>query len=107
MTTFVNGKKFSRNTMNKSELIESLAEELNLPSRTASSIISTILDAMTKSLVDDENVEIRGFGSFTVRKYKAYTGRNPKTGTKTQVKAKKLPFFKVGKELSEAVNKKI
>jgi len=90
--------------MNKSELIESLAEEVNLPSRIASSIVNTILDAMTESLVNGENVEIRGFGSFTVRKYEAYIGRNPKNGEKTQVKAKKLPFFKVGKELREAVN---
>ena len=89
--------------MNKSELTESLAKEANLPSRTASSIIGTILDAMTETLVKGENVEIRGFGSFTVRKYKAYTGRNPKTGEETKVKAKKLPFFKVGKELREAV----
>jgi len=59
---------------------------------------------MTETLVKGENVEIRGFGSFTVREYAAYTGRNPKTGEKTQVKAKKLPFFKVGKELREAVN---
>lgn len=90
--------------MNKSELIDTLAEEVNLPSRTASSVVGTILDAMTESLVRGENVEIRGFGSFTVRKYEAYTGRNPKTGEKTSVKAKKLPFFKVGKELREAVN---
>lgn len=90
--------------MNKSELIDALAEEVNLPSGTASSIVSTILDAMTEVLVSGENVEIRGFGSFTVRKYEAYTGRNPKTGEKTQVTAKKLPFFKVGKELREAVN---
>lgn len=90
--------------MNKSDLIEALAEELNLPARTSSSIISTILDAMTETLVKGENVEIRGFGSFTVREYAAYTGRNPKTGEETEVKPKKLPFFKVGKELREAVN---
>ncbi len=90
--------------MNKSELIESLAQEVNLSSRTISSIVGTILDAMTEALVKGENVEIRGFGSFTIRKYDSYMGRNPKTGEKTQVKAKKLPFFKVGKELREAVN---
>ena len=90
--------------MNKSELIDTLAEEANLPSRIASSVVGTILDAMTEALINGENVEIRGFGSFTVRKYEAYTGRNPKTGEKTQVRAKKLPFFKVGKELREAVN---
>ncbi len=90
--------------MTKSELIEALAEDLNLSTETASSIMSTILDTMTESLVKGENVEIRGFGSFTVREYAAYIGRNPKTGEETQVKPKKLPFFKVGKELREAVN---
>jgi len=90
--------------MTKSELIDALAKDLNLPANITSSIISSILDAMTETLVKGENVEIRGFGSFSVREYAAYTGRNPKTGEKTQVKAKKLPFFKVGKELREAVN---
>ena len=59
---------------------------------------------MTETMVRGENVEIRGFGSLAVREYAAYTGRNPKTGEATEVKAKKLPFFKVGKELREAVN---
>ncbi len=76
-----------------------------VPSGTASSLVTTILDAMTEALVNGESVEIRGFGSFTVRAYEAYTGRNPKTCEKTQVKAKKLPFFKVGKELREAVDR--
>jgi len=90
--------------MNKSELIDTLVKETKLSHQIASSIVSTILDAMTETLVKGENVEIRGFGSFTVRSYETYTGRNPKTGKKTPVKAKKLPFFKVGKELREAVN---
>jgi len=90
--------------MNKSELIEALSAELNLSSKESTSIISTILDSMTNALVGGENVEIRGFGSFTVRHYDSYTGRNPKTGIETKVKAKKLPFFKVGKELREAVD---
>ena len=90
--------------MNKSELTDTLAEEVTLPSRIASSVVGTILDAMTESLANGENVEIRGFGSFTVREYESYAGRNPKTGEKTQVKAKRLPFFKVGKELREAVD---
>ena len=59
---------------------------------------------MTDTLVKGKNVEIRGFGSFTVKKYKSYTGRNPKTGKETTVKPKNLPFFKPGKELKEAVN---
>ncbi len=93
-------------TMNKSDLIDTIAEEVQLPGKTASSIIDTILNAMTETLVKGENVEIRGFGSFTIRKYESYTGRNPKTGKTTLVKAKKLPFFKVGKDLREAVDNK-
>lgn len=59
---------------------------------------------MTESLVKGDNIEIRGFGSFQVREYKPYTGRNPKSGEHVTVKRKKLPFFKVGKEVKERVN---
>ena len=91
--------------MTKSELAEALSKQMDLPLKEAASIISTILDSMTNTLVGGENVELRGFGSFTVRHYDSYTGRNPKTGKETEVKSKKLPFFKVGKELREKVNK--
>jgi integration host factor subunit beta len=90
--------------MNKSQLIEALAEDLKLPVSEVVGIVSTILNSMTDALVAGDNVEIRGFGSFTVRHYEPYQGRNPKTGVVTLVKAKKLPFFKVGKELREAVD---
>ena len=92
--------------MTKSELTETLAKELNVPLQTSTGIVSTILDSMTDTLVNGDNVELRGFGSFTVKHYDSYTGRNPKTGEKTVVKEKKLPVFKVGKELREAVNSK-
>jgi integration host factor subunit beta len=90
--------------MTKSELIEALSSELNLTSHKATGIVNTILDSMTDELVNGDNVEIRGFGSFIVREYEPYEGKNPKTGEKFYVKAKKLPFFKVGKSLREAVN---
>jgi len=90
--------------MTKAELTEALSKELNLPLRTTTDIISTILDAMINALAKGDNIEIRGFGSFTIKRYDSYTGRNPKTGVETVVKAKKLPFFKVGKDLKEAVN---
>lgn len=90
--------------MNKSELIEALAEEMQIPVREASSAVDIILDAMTDTLARGENIEIRGFGSFVVKEYGSYCGRNPKTGEKIEVKPKKLPFFKVGKELKEKVN---
>ena len=90
--------------MNKSELTEVLSQELNLPLATGSSIINTILDAMTEALVKGDNIELREFCSITVKHYDSYIGRNPKTGVETKVKAKKLPFFKVGKDLRNALN---
>ncbi len=90
--------------MNKSELIEALAEKMQLPVREAASITNTIIDTMTDALANGDSIEIRGFGSFVVKKYGSYTGRNPKTGEKIKVAPKKLPFFKVGKDLRERVN---
>lgn len=90
--------------MNKSELIEALARETDLSPRVAAGVTDTILEALTEALVEGENVEIRGFGSFMVKEYATYFGRNPKTGEKIEVQPKKLPFFKVGKELKEKVN---
>lgn len=90
--------------MNKSELIEALAHDLDLPTRQASSILNTILETMMESLERADNIEIRGFGSFIVKTYEPYTGRNPKTGQQIKVLPKKLPFFKVGKELKERVD---
>ena len=90
--------------MNKSQLIEALAQEINLPLREASPITNTILDTMVDALAIGNSIEIRGFGSFVVKDYGSYTGRNPKTGDSIKVPPKKLPFFKVGKELKENVN---
>ena len=90
--------------MNKSELVESLSTQGNLTYKKAEQIVNLIFDAMTQALIDNDRIEIRGFGSFMVKDYKAYTGRNPKTGESIQVNEKKLPFFKVGKELRERVD---
>lgn len=90
--------------MNKSELIEAIAQQENLPHREASSITNTILETMIDTLASGESIEIRGFGSFVIKEYESYQGRNPKTGEKIEVPPKKLPFFKVGKELKERVN---
>ena len=92
--------------MNKSELIDALSQDINVPLREADSIANTVLDAMTEALGSGDSIEIRGFGSFVVKEYGSYQGRNPKTGQKIKVPPKKLPFFKVGKELRENVNKK-
>lgn len=90
--------------MNKSELIETLAARKGLSYKKAEEIVNTIFDSMTEAMINEERIEIRGFGSFVVNHYKSYTGRNPKTGESIPVKPKKLPFFKVGKELKERVD---
>ena len=89
--------------MNRSDLIEAVALKYNIPLRKSEEVVNTIFAAMTSALKSGERIEIRGFGSFVVNEYKAYKGRNPKTGELIDVKPKKLPFFKVGKELRERV----
>lgn len=91
--------------MNKSELVEALASKKNLTFKKSEDIVNIIFDSMSETLSKSGRIEIRGFGSFIVKDYKAYMGRNPKTGEVIKVKPKKLPFFKVGKELRERVNK--
>jgi len=91
--------------MNKSELIEALAQDIGVPHREAAAITNTVIDTMTEALGRGESIEIRGFGSFVIKNYGSYEGRNPKTGKKIKVSPKKLPFFKVGKDLREQVNK--
>ena len=90
--------------MTKSELIEAIAARGELTKARAEMVVNTVFDAMTEALQRGEGIEIRGFGSFTVRPYKPYDGRNPRTGQPVPVPAKRLPFFKVGKELKELVN---
>ncbi|HLV20281.1 MAG TPA: HU family DNA-binding protein [Polyangiaceae bacterium] len=90
--------------MTKSELIEAIAARGELTKARAEMVVNCVFDAMTEALQRGEGIEIRGFGSFTVRPYKPYDGRNPRTGQPVPVPAKRLPFFKVGKELKELVN---
>ena len=90
--------------MNKSELIEAMAAEMNVSPGEAAGMVNTILNSMSDTLVSGNTIEIRGFGSFVIKKYDSYRGRNPKTGERIDVPPKKLPFFKVGKELRERVN---
>jgi len=91
--------------MNKSDLIETLHQNCGLDLPMAEFVVTEVFQAMTETLVQGERIELRGFGSFEVRKYKGYTGRNPKTGKQIRVRPKKLPFFKVGKTLREGVVK--
>jgi integration host factor subunit beta len=90
--------------MTKSDLIDHLCEAEKMPKGRAELLINAIFDCMEASLRRGERIEIRGFGSFEIRNYRAYEGRNPRTGSAVSVKPKRLPFFKVGKELKERVN---
>ncbi|MFN3201783.1 MAG: integration host factor subunit beta [Bradymonadia bacterium] len=90
--------------MTKGELIDIVAQREGFNLKKAETVVNTIFDAMTDALKEGDRVEIRGFGSFEVRHYNAYKGRNPKTGEEVFVRAKKAPFFKTGKELRERVN---
>ena len=93
--------------MTKGELIDIIAQRDSFNLKKAESVVNTIFEAMTEALKQGERVEIRGFGSFEVRYYAAYKGRNPKTGQEVFVRAKKSPFFKTGKELRERVDREL
>ncbi len=90
--------------MTKADLIDIVADRLKLPRGRAELLVGHIFDAMVDALRRDEGIEIRGFGSFSIRTYREYEGRNPRTGEAVHVKPKRLAFFKVGKELRERVN---
>ena len=90
--------------MLKSDMVEKVAKELNINHDLAQLAISAIFDTMSEALAKGEGIEIRGFGSFTIRHYKGRDGRNPKTGEIVSVPPRKKPFFKVGKELKNRVN---
>ncbi len=87
--------------MNKLELIETLKTEAGLTKNEAVAVVDLFFDEMKNALASGDRVEIRGLCSFYVKKYKSYTDRNPKTGEQVEIKPKKLPFFKCGKELKE------
>jgi len=90
--------------MKKSDLISLLATKNNLTEAQALKIVNLIFDGFKDALVKGDRIEIRGFGSFVIREYRSYAGRNPKTGIVVEVKPKRLPFFKVGKELKALIN---
>ena len=90
--------------MNKLELIQALRDATDLTKQEAEKVVTVFFNDMAGALANGERVEIRGFCSLFVKKYKAYTGRNPKTGQRVKIKSKRLPFFKPGKELKERVN---
>jgi integration host factor subunit beta len=91
--------------MNKADLISALKDETGLTKSEAAAVVHLFFDEMSNALAKSDRVEIRGLCSFYVKQYKAYTGRNPKTGGRVQIKPKKLPYFKCGKELKERVDR--
>ena len=90
--------------MNISELVKALADQANISLDEATLVVNTFVDSMKDSLLEGGRVEIRGFGSFKVKEYGSYAGRNPRTGEKVAVEPKRLPFFRAGKELKEYLN---
>jgi len=90
--------------MTKSDLISELSRRQNIPVARAESIVDAIFGSIEATLCRGERIEIRGLGSFELRAYGAYSGRNPRTGEKVAVKPKRLPFFKVGKEMKDRIN---
>jgi integration host factor subunit beta len=92
--------------MNKHQLIDTLRKETGISKPKSEQVVELLLNKMTEALAAGDRVEIRGLCSIYVKDYKGYTGRNPKTGEAIEVPAKKLPFFKCGKELKERVDHK-
>ena len=90
--------------MNKLELIQALKDKTKLSKQEASDVVKLFFDSLTEAMINGDRIEVRGFCSFFIKEYPGYTGRNPKTGKQVQVPAKRLPFFKLGKELREMVD---
>ena len=90
--------------MNKSTLINVLAEKTDLSKRNSEQFVNLMVDAMISAMTQEDRIEIRGFGSFVIRHYGAYEGRNPKTGQTIKIEDKSLPFFKAGKDLLNRIN---
>lgn len=90
--------------MTKAELVEEVADQTELTKKHAEVIVNTVFESIVDSLRAGDKIELRGFGSFRIRQRGPRTGRNPKTGEKVDVPAKRIPYFKPGKELKELLN---
>jgi integration host factor subunit beta len=98
------GKMTKQPTLTKADLIAEVERITELKRSDSETIVETIFDSIIQSLQNGEKIEIRGFGSFRTRQRRGRVGRNPKTGAKVEVPAKKIPFFKPSKELKDFVN---
>jgi integration host factor subunit beta len=92
--------------MTKADLVEEVTQLGDLTRRDGEVIVDTIFDSVIHALKTGDKIEIRGFGSFRIRQRKPRIGRNPKTGAKVEVPAKRVPYFKPSKELRDLVNPK-
>jgi integration host factor subunit beta len=92
--------------MTKAELVEQVARDTLLTKKHAELVVNTVFDSIVESLKDGDKIELRGFGSFRIRRRDARVGRNPKTGASVQVPAKRVPYFKPGKDLRELLNER-
>jgi integration host factor subunit beta len=97
-------QELNGHTVTKAELVEEVTRVTEIPRKESEAIVEAIFDAIIAALQADDKIEIRGFGSFRTRERRGRTGRNPKTGSRVTVPAKKIPFFKPSKELKDYVN---
>ena len=91
--------------MTKAELVEKVSDKIHLTKKQTELVVNTVFQSITDSLSDGKKVELRGFGSFRIRERNARVGRDPKSGAQVDVPAKRVPFFKAGKDLRELVDK--
>lgn len=90
--------------MNKSELVDSIAEKSGLNKTQASEALNAMMESVGEALENNESISLVGFGTFSVKDRKARTGRNPKTGEELQIPASRVPHFKAGKGLKDRLN---
>jgi len=90
--------------MTKADLVEEVVRVSNLSKRDAEIVVNTLFHAIIEALQQDDKIELRGFGSFRVRRRRSRQGRNPKTGDRVEVPSKRIPYFKPGKELKDVIN---
>jgi integration host factor subunit beta len=93
--------------MTKADLVDEVVRASNLSKKQAETIVNTVFDSIVGALQGDDKIELRGFGSFRVRRRRSRQGRNPKTGDRVHVPEKRIPYFKPGKELKDLINSEV
>jgi integration host factor subunit beta len=90
--------------MTKADLVEEVVKAANVSKKHAETIVNTVFGSIVAALRREDKIELRGFGSFRVRRRRSRQGRNPKTGDRVEVPEKRIPYFKPGKDLKELIN---